>query len=84
MIALPFLDMLRFKNTEEKKQRSLQQGHAYFQAGKYQEALIALKNVLQLEPTLAQAHYYLGRTYLRMGLFVDAYAALDQSGAGST
>jgi Tfp pilus assembly protein PilF len=57
----------------------MQQGQEYLQAGKYQEALIMLKKALQLEPTLAQAHYHLDLAYLKTGLIVDGFAALDQS-----
>jgi tetratricopeptide (TPR) repeat protein len=79
LIALPFLDTIRFESTAEKTHVYLQQGQEYFKEDKYQEALIVLKNVLKLDPTMAQAHYYLGRIYLKMGLFVDGFAALGQS-----
>ena len=38
-------------------------GNASYKAGKYNEALAALKEVLRVKPNYAQAHYSLGLVY---------------------
>ena len=78
IIILPFLDMLPMR-VEVKKDVYLQQGKDYYEQGKYQAAVLALKNVLQADPTDSQAHYHLGLTYLKLGEISDAIGALQQS-----
>src|SRR5262245_34248549 len=50
-----------------RKMAHVQRGEAYFADGKYAEAIIEYKNVLQLDPRDAQAHYKLGLAYLKRG-----------------
>jgi tetratricopeptide (TPR) repeat protein len=42
-------------------------GHAYRKTKNYDKALEAYKRALELKPDYANAHEYLGRTYLAMG-----------------
>src|SRR5438552_1007413 len=79
VIILPFMDRLRFRDTKARADAFLQQGKAYFQNAKYREAIIDWKNAIQLDPTDAQAHYYLGLAYLEMQLWPNALAELLQS-----
>src|SRR5947207_8419327 len=44
----------------------------YISAGKYNEAVIELRNAIKLNPQLAEAHYQLGLAYLRGGAATDA------------
>ena len=46
-------------SAEEKKAKHQERGMAYFEEGKYQEALIEFKNVVQLDPKDAKAYHQL-------------------------
>ncbi len=44
-------------SAEEKKAKHYERGKAYFIDGKYQEALIEFKNIIQLDPKDANAYH---------------------------
>ena len=52
---------------ESKKAKHLERGQSYFDKGQYSEALIEYKNVVQLDPKAADAHYRLALTHLKLG-----------------
>jgi tetratricopeptide (TPR) repeat protein len=52
---------------ESKKAKHLEQGKAYFEKGQYSEAVIEFKNVVQLDPKDAEAHYRLALAQLKLG-----------------
>ena len=52
---------------EAKKAKHEARATGYFEKGQYQEAIIEYKNVAQLDPKDAGAHYHLALTYLRLG-----------------
>src|SRR5207253_773451 len=54
-------------DTSARKLAFVQRGEAYLADGKYAEAIIEFKNVLQLDPKAAQAHYKLGLALLKRG-----------------
>jgi len=56
-----------WSSPEAKKARHRERATSYFEKGQYHEALIEYKNVAQLDPKDADAHYQLALTYLKLG-----------------
>ena len=52
---------------EEKKAKHMERGNKYFDQGKFNEAAIEYKNVIQADPKDAVAHHKLAQTYLALG-----------------
>ena len=52
---------------EAKKTKHRERATSYFGKGQYQEAIIEYKNLAQLDPKDADAHYRLALTYLKLG-----------------
>src|SRR6185436_6302317 len=52
---------------ESKKAKYLEQANAYFEKGQYSEAVIEFKNVVQLDPKDAEAHYRLALSQVKLG-----------------
>jgi tetratricopeptide (TPR) repeat protein len=52
---------------EAKKAKHLERAATYLEKGQYQEAIIEYKNVAQLDPKDADAHYRLALAYLKLG-----------------
>jgi len=67
------------REKETRKEKFFASGQEYFNQGKYPEAIIQFKNVIQLDPKNANAYYQLGLTYLRLGKPNDAFTALGKS-----
>jgi cytochrome c-type biogenesis protein CcmH/NrfG len=44
--------------------------------GRWQEAAAELEQVIKLDPSLAEAYYQLGRTYMRLKRMTEAQTAL--------
>src|SRR5215471_10920501 len=66
--------LLLFAGCSRNAQQLLKSGQKYISEGKYKEASIELRNAVQTDPQLAEAHYQLAITY----------AALAQLGASSS
>ncbi len=68
ILAIAALALLTSCSADPNKQKFkyLRSGEAYFEKGKYQEAVIEYRNALEIDPRLAVAHYQLGRTYLAL------------------
>jgi tetratricopeptide (TPR) repeat protein len=66
-------------SSEEKKARHLRKGEAYLAESRTSEAIIEFRNVLQIDPDDAQAHYQLGLAHLKAGQLKEAYAGLARS-----
>src|SRR5262245_39783555 len=62
-----------------KKQRYLEQGTAFYNQGKYNEAIIELRNALQLDQECAPALHLLGRAYRAKSWHVDAVRELGRA-----
>ena len=65
-----------------KKTGHIEKADAYSKDGKYAEAVIELKNAVQIDPNDAMAQYKLGLAYLKLGKqenFPDALKALEIS-----
>lgn len=50
----------------------LDSGKKYFAEQKYSEAAIQLRNAINIDPQMAEAHYQLGQVYIRLGQPRDA------------
>lgn len=66
-------------SAEEKKAKHQERGRAYFDEGKYQEALIEFKNVVQLDPKNAKAYHQLALIHLKLGGMPDLRSAFGNS-----
>src|SRR5690348_11036909 len=75
--AVPLVSCDRF-SPEAKKAKHRERGLAYYDKGQYQEALIELKNVVQIDPKDADGHYRLALTYLKVGGLPNLQAAFGE------
>lgn len=60
---------------DERKARYFEKGQDYLQQKDYEKALVEFKNVLQIDPRYAEAHYHLGKTQEGLGDYKKAYSA---------
>ena len=51
----------------------------FYTEGKFNEAIIEYRNVIQIDPKHAQAYYKLGLSYLRVKMFREAFVSLNKS-----
>lgn len=63
---------------EAKKANHRERAVAYFQKGQYQEATIEYRNITQLDPRDAEAHYRLALCYLKLGGLPNLYHAFTE------
>ena len=75
--AVPFVSCDRF-SPEAKKAKHRERGLAYYDKAQYQEALIELKNVVQIDPKDPDGHYRLALTYLKLGGLPNLQAAFGE------
>src|SRR5438046_2785255 len=54
------------------KQRHVEKGGSYLKDRKYNEAILAFRNAVQIDPNYVDAHVGLARTYRRKGWVIDA------------
>jgi tetratricopeptide (TPR) repeat protein len=64
---------------EEKRDSFFNKGVALYEAGQYQEAILELKNAIQLDPDFVEGHVYLGWAYLKQENVKKAYGALSKA-----
>ncbi len=62
-----------------RKQKYLESGNRYYEAGKYDEAIIQFSNALQVDPSFADAHYRLAQAYMKKNAWPAAYAELRRT-----
>ena len=62
-----------------KKRQYLERGTAYHADGKYNEAIIQLKNALQIDPKFGPALHALGRAYRAKSWGADALRELQRA-----
>ncbi len=58
-------------------------GHAYFLTGEYEEAIAALKRVLNRNPDFVPAHFYLAASYSELGQEEEARTHVTELPEGS-
>jgi tetratricopeptide (TPR) repeat protein len=59
-----------------RKQKYLESGKRYSDAGKYNEAVIQFSNALKIDKSFPEGHYELAKTYMHMGQIRVAYSEL--------
>lgn len=74
-LALGGCDMF---SPEAKKAKHRERATNYFEKGRYQEALIEYKNVSQLEPKDADAHYRMALTYMKLEGMANLQSAFSE------
>jgi tetratricopeptide (TPR) repeat protein len=62
-----------------RKQKYLESGNRYRDAGKYPEATIQYLNAIQVDPSFTEAHSQLAEAYLKMGDRIRAFAELSRT-----
>jgi len=67
------------QSDEEKIAGFKERGDAYVEDGKYEEAIIEYRNVLQIDPNDVDAHRGLSQLYLQLGSVSDAYWELSET-----
>src|SRR5262245_46691310 len=67
------------QSPEVKKQKLLERGVAYSQKGQFNEAIIELRNALEIDPDFAPALHALGRAYEGRSWFGDALRELTRA-----
>ncbi len=58
------------------KKKYLESGIRYEKQGKLNEAVIQFSNALKVDKAYADAHYELGKTYIKLGTFMAGYSEL--------
>src|SRR4030095_7903817 len=71
-----------FQDPQVKKQQHLERGSRYLSDGKYNEAIVELKNALQIDPKFVPALHALGRAYYAKGWYPDAVRELSRASEG--
>jgi len=61
-------------SAEQKKSQYMQQGMSLFQEGRYEKALLAFKNVLQIDPKDSGSRYQLAETLAKQGDMKQAFS----------
>ena len=51
-------------------------GNAYFESGKYKEAIESYKQAIRINPDYANAHYNLDVAYDKLGMYEESIEAL--------
>src|SRR5437762_12861843 len=77
LLALVVSGCVQDPNT--RKNGYLEEGLRYHRAGKYNEAVIALKNALQIDPKFVAARHLMGRTYKAKSWNADAIRELQRA-----
>ena len=62
-----------------RKQKYLESGNRYFDAGKYSAAAIQYQNAIQIDARYADAHFKLAETYMKESVWNGAYAELRKT-----
>ncbi|MCC6586955.1 MAG: tetratricopeptide repeat protein [Bryobacterales bacterium] len=79
VIALVLLALAACGDSEASKKRLLETGNKYYTAGKFREASIIYRKLIQKDPRFGEAYYRLGLNELRQGRPVDAVRALRRA-----
>jgi len=65
-------------SSEEKKAKRLAKAQEYAKSSEYNKAAIEYKNVIQIDPKDAAAHYQLGEVYLKLNRGPEALVKAGQ------
>lgn len=78
-IAFAGIPLVACQSQEAKIAEHQERGEQYAKEGKYAEAVIEFKNVLQLDPNQAQAHYGLAKAYIGQNDLARGYWELRET-----
>src|SRR5712692_8945138 len=67
------------QDPEMRKQRALERGEKYLKDHKVNEAIIELRNALQVDPQFVPALHALGRAYADKSWYIDAVRELSRA-----
>lgn len=70
---------ISFAATEESKEQWLQEGNAYSQVQRYEEALTAFERAISLDPSYAPSYLNKGEALDNLGRYEEALAAYEQA-----
>ncbi len=73
-VACIIAGLIACGSAEERKAKYFQQGKELFQEGRYEKALLAFKNVLQIDPKDIESRYQLAETLSKQGEIRKAFA----------
>jgi tetratricopeptide (TPR) repeat protein len=79
LLLLACLAGFACQSRETRKATHLARGEAYAKDGKHAEAIIEFKNVLQLDPNSAAAHWELAKSYLATKKIREGYWELHEA-----
>ena len=79
ILLLVVLTICSCSSDEEKKIRHFEKGKAYYEKGEYKEAVLELKNALQIDPKYSEAYYMLGLTSLKQKDFKEAFTNFSRA-----
>ncbi|HDH53628.1 MAG TPA: tetratricopeptide repeat protein, partial [Nitrospirae bacterium] len=61
------------------KKKHFERGVSYFEKEDFKKAIIEFKNVIQIDTMHADAHFYLGKAYLKFGKTDSAIKELEKA-----
>jgi len=73
-VAMISIFMVSCGDVEEKKQKYMEQGKALYKEARYEKALLAFKNILQIDPKDSEGRYQLAETLSKQGDIKKAFA----------
>ena len=76
MLTIDLLSSCAGMDVRPGARSSFEQGLAFFDQGRYEDAITHFAKAIDLDPDLANAHLYLGRSHLNLGRWLDAVAPL--------
>ncbi len=79
VLALVCVTAWACQSTEAKKAAYQSRGEAYATDGRHAEAIIEFKNVLQIDPNAAAAHWGLAKSYLALNKVKEGYWELRET-----
>src|SRR5690242_1869807 len=62
-----------------RKQKYLESGNKYYDAGKFSAAAIQYQNAIRIDPRFADAHFKLADAYVKQGVWNGAYQELRKT-----
>ena len=71
--------MVSCGDSEASKRRLVEAGNKYYQSGKYREASIIYRKVIQKDPRYGEAYYRLALNEMKAGRYGDALRALRRA-----
>ena len=81
--AALFITVNSYAGDKEKKSKHWERARGYLNEAKYNEAVIELRNVIQLDPKDDRALYELGETYMKLKKPKEAFQSYSRAVAAN-